>query len=117
MPRRLNSPPYLGLFQSKQTEHIINSVSSIYKNNSVMDNSIICEVCELNITQNSEIYKCLECYDFFMCAGCFYSTRKENNTDDFGTKGVLTSTRDWHIHPFTVILVEIFTPSKKRYRF
>ena len=42
---------------------------------------------------------------------------KEENIPEFGGNGILSSTRDWHLHPFTIIIVEIYTPSKKRHHF
>ncbi len=78
---------------------------------------VICEQCLQNITLHTEIYRCLECEIIFWCRDCFYKTTFEVNKyrgqpDGYDTPN-FSVTRGWHIHPFTVIKVEIYSPEGK----
>ena len=87
-------------------------------NNAETIKTIKCEVCNKDLTYSTNYYKCLECVpDFFWCKNCFLNTEIDT-AENFGEEGEkVTSTRSWHIHKFTVVKIDIFTPSKKNHQF
>ena len=82
------------------------------------ENKLKCEVCQKDLTFSTNYYKCTECIpDFFWCSSCFLKTEK-NTAEDFGEEGKqLSTTKAWHIHKLTIVKIDIYTPSKKKYEF
>ena len=87
-------------------------------NNNNQDNKIECGVCKKNLTLSTLYYKCTECIpEFYWCCKCFTHSEK-GPAEDFGEEGkVVTATKAWHIHKCTVVQIDIYTPSKTKYKF
>ena len=86
-------------------------------NNNQAIEKLICDCCDKDITLSTNYFYCLECPEkFYWCRECFYKTSTDDNTEYTGGKAA-TNTRSGHIHPFKEVIIDITTPSKKKYSF